>query len=76
MANLPVGDVLRGLTVGELPADWTPLEAILIVQCLNEDGASRWAWRTTADLSTREFIGALVVQLDIARQQAVDEFEE
>lgn len=76
MAKHPVGDVLRGLTVDELPVDFTPLEAIIIVQCLDKSGASQWAWRSTGNLSTREFIGALVVQLDMARQQAMDEFNE
>jgi hypothetical protein len=75
MPERPVGDVLRGLTVDELPEDWTPLEAILIIKCLDEEGASQWAWRSTGALSNREIIGALAVQLDIARQQAVEEFE-
>ncbi len=75
MSKRPVGDIIRGLTIDELPEDWTPLEAIIIVQCLDKDGTSQWAWRSTGTLSSRELIGALVVQLDIARQQAVEEFE-
>ncbi len=75
MPERPIGEVLRGLSVGDLPEGWTPLEAILIVKCLDESGASQWAWRSTGALTDREIIGALAVQLDIARQQAIQEFE-
>jgi hypothetical protein len=75
MSRRPVGEILRGLTIGELPDGWTPLEALIIVQCLDNNGTSQWAWRSTGDLSNRALIGALVVQLDIARQQAIEEFE-
>ncbi len=75
MSERPIGEVLSGLIIGDLPEGWTPLEAIVMVQCLDVDGGSQWAWRSTGDLSSREIIGALVVQLDLARQQAADGFE-
>ena len=72
---VPIGDVLgSGFSVAALPEGWTPLEGIVLVKCLDEDGRETWSFRHTEGLSDEEAIGALVVQLDMIREQVVDQF--
>jgi hypothetical protein len=35
---VPVGEALPGISIYPLPDRWTPLSAIVLVKCLDEDG--------------------------------------
>lgn len=59
--NIPVADVLSGLSIGSLPEGWTPQEALIMVKCLAEDGAPKWAMRMTDGINEEELLGALVL---------------
>ena len=71
-----IADVLPGLEVHPLPDDWTPLEALVLIKCLDEGGDPTWAYRTTHRLNNEELLGALVVHTEVLRQKLAAEFEE
>lgn len=48
-----------GLDVVDLPAGHTPLEVVLYVKTLDEDGDVGWCRRGTAGLSDEEVVGIL-----------------
>ena len=66
----------EGFEVPPLPDGWTPLDGILLIKCLDEEGHSSWAFRETQGLNEEETIGALTVQLDILRERVVDKFRD
>jgi len=69
----PIEEVLggAGLHIYDLPARWTPLESVVLVKCLDEDGHPSWAFRTTSGLNDEELLGVLVVRTEICRQETV-----
>ena len=70
----PIAEVVPGVEVHPLPAGWTPLEAIVVVKCLDETGQPTWCYRTTHRLNREELLGALVVHVDVLRKELRDEW--
>jgi hypothetical protein len=73
--RVPIGDVLPGFIIHGLPEGWTPLEAIVLVKCLDDEGHSSWAFRTTPNLNDEELLGALIVRTDLLRKEVVEAYE-
>lgn len=48
-----------GLEVEELPPGYTPLEAVVFIKALDEDGDPGWCRRGTTGLSDEEVVGIL-----------------
>jgi hypothetical protein len=70
-------EVVRGLTVGSgLPQSWTPVAAIVLVKCLDEDGEATWAFRTSDGLNDEELLGALTVRLELQKKYLLGLFGE
>lgn len=69
---VPVGDALPGISIYPLPDRWTPLSAIVLVKCLDEDGDPTWALRRTSGLSDEELLGALVIRTELLRRYLLD----
>jgi hypothetical protein len=75
--DVPAAEVVRGLTVGTgLPQSWTPVAAIVLVKCLDEDGEPTWAFRTSDGLNDEELLGALTVRLELLKQHLLELFED
>ncbi len=73
----PVGEVLgEGFLVPRLPKGWTPLEGIVLVKCLDDEGHSSWAFRMTRGVNDEELLGALTVRLELAKRETVDLYSE
>jgi hypothetical protein len=72
----PLAQALPGLEVYALDPGWTPVEAFILVKCLDEEGRVTWAYRTTAQLSREELLGALTVQVDVLRKELRDEWDD
>lgn len=64
----PIGEVLPGIEIPDLPAGWVPLETVVLVKGLDEDGDALWCTRFTKDLTTVEAIGVLTGVLDLQRR--------
>ena len=45
---------MSGLYIHELPDKWSPLEGIVLVKCLDEEGSPSWAFRTTPGLNDED----------------------
>jgi len=73
---VPIADALSGLEIHPLEPGWTPLEAFVLVKCLDEDGDPTWAYRTSHRLNREELLGALVVQVDVLRKELRDEWDD
>ncbi|MEU9835813.1 hypothetical protein AB0D67_30120, partial [Streptosporangium sp. NPDC048047] len=67
---------------GATPASWgnsytTSVDAtgaIVLVKCLDEEGHSSWAFRTTDGLSDEELLGALTVRTDLLRRKLYHDY--
>jgi hypothetical protein len=70
----PAGDTLGTLELVPLPEHCIPLDAIVLVKALDEDGDTSWYTRYTRDLSSFESVGALNVAHQLALQGAVDAY--
>ena len=55
----PIGEVLSGLEVQELPEGYTPLEVAMMVKTLDPDGDVCWINRFSTGPHSIEFLGAL-----------------
>lgn len=73
--RLPVEQVMPGMTLHALPEGWTPVEALVLMKCLDEEGRSSWVYRTTATPNREELLGALVVHTDLLRKELVADWE-
>jgi hypothetical protein len=72
----PIEQVLSGLWIHPLPEGWTPLEGIVLVKCLGEQGHPLWAFRTTGGINEEELLGALTVRTDLLRQELLEAFSD
>ena len=62
----------EGFVIAPLPEGWTPLEGVVLVKCLDDEGRSAWAFRTTDGVNDEELLGALLVRYELAKQETVD----
>jgi hypothetical protein len=68
MADSVYGMELRG----ELPKNWTPIQAIVIVEAMDEDGDT-FLWETTTDnMRAWVMVGMLTGVLDAQRADIVE----
>jgi hypothetical protein len=74
--RIPVEQVLPGMTLHPLEAGWTPVEAFVLVKCLDEQGGASWVYRTTAAPNREELLGALAVQTELLRRELVRDWED
>jgi hypothetical protein len=72
----PIERVLAGLQLHPLPDGWTPLEGIVLVKCLDEEGHPLWAFRTTGGLNDEELLGVLTVRTDLLRRALIEAFSQ
>ena len=70
----PVGEVLQGLDVLPLPTGWTPMEAFVVVKCLDESGHATWCTRTTSRMNDEELLGALVLQTEMVKREMLGDW--
>lgn len=69
----PIGEVLggAGFDILALPSGWMPLEGVVLVKCLDDEGDLSWAFRTTAGLTDEELLGALMARTELCRMETV-----
>lgn len=72
--RLPIAQALSGLNIHPLPKDWTPLAAVVLVKCLDEDGSPTWGFRTTDGLNDEELLGALTIRKELLRRELLDAY--
>ena len=74
--RIPIGDALPGFKLHPLEAAWTPLEAFVLIKCLDEDGDHSWSFRTTNPLNLEELLGALTVQVEVLRRKLASHWDD
>lgn len=74
MDAAPSEQLLAGLDFEPLPQGWTPVGAIVLVKCLDEQGSPSWSYRTTDGMNDEELLGALTVRQDILRKKLLSEY--
>jgi hypothetical protein len=72
--RLPIAQVLSCLDIHPLEPGWTPVEAFVLVKCLDEGGEPTWAYRTTNKLNREELLGVLTVHTDLLRHELLSEW--
>lgn len=73
--RIPIGEALPGFMLHPLKSGWTPLEAFVLVKCLDDDGDHAWSFRTTNPLNLEELLGALTVQVELLQRKLVRSWE-
>lgn len=68
--------MIFGLHTQEMPQSWTPLDAVVVVRCLDEDGETALLLRTTDGLRCWDAVGMLTAGLDQQRRQVALMFED
>jgi hypothetical protein len=71
---VPAGGMFGSLNLIPLPESAIPLEAIVFVKALDENGEACWYTRYTEDLSAMEAVGVLDVAHQLAKDGAIDGF--
>ncbi len=72
----PLERVLAGFGLHPLDEGWTPLQAFVLIKCLNEDGEAVWSFRTSEQMNLEELLGALMVQTDTLKRKLVRVWED
>jgi len=72
----PIEEVLPGQAIHPLPEGWTPIEAFILLKCMDDDGDSAWSFRTTNPLNLNELLGALTIQVETLKRKLVDGWTE
>jgi hypothetical protein len=78
---IPAEAIVHGLTVRPLPENYTPLEAVVVLKCIDPDGDTCYITRYTPDVHSIEILGMLhaAIQLlnrDVVAQYIPDEGED
>lgn len=60
----------------DIPEGFTPLEAVVVIKCLDEDGELALSVRTTSGLTSWESVGMLIAASDQARSQINQDFKD
>ena len=74
--RVPITEVLSGLSIHPLEPGETPLEAFVLIKCLDAEGDPAWSYRTTNRLNREELLGALIVQVDVLRHELRSEWDD
>lgn len=74
--RVPVAEALPGMGLHPLEPGWTPVEAFVIIKCLDDHGRSTWCYRTSSPPNREELLGALLVQTKVLERELVDEFSD
>jgi hypothetical protein len=72
----PIEEVLPGQAIHPLPEGWTPMEAFVLIKCMDGGGDSAWNFRTTNPLNLEEWLGALTVQVETIKRKLVSDWED
>jgi hypothetical protein len=67
------GKFWRSVTLEPLQHGWSVLETVCLFKCLNDEGALRWAVRSSDGLSDEEVMGALVTYTERLRIRLVSD---
>ena len=73
--RLSLAEAFPGMTIAALPEKWNPLEALVLIKCLDEEGVSTWCYRTTSPPNREELLGALRVQTALLERELLEEWE-
>jgi len=55
----PIGEVLNGLEITELPEGSIPMEGIFIIKAMDEEGCTTYGWHMTHGINDIEAVGAM-----------------
>ena len=70
----PIGDVLTGVQIREIPEKWAVVEAFVVLKCLDENGSPAWLMRATRGLADEELLGALLVHAEVVKAEIVSQY--
>lgn len=71
--DVPIGEVLPGIRIGELPDNGIPISALVLVKYLDPtEESTAWAIRSTGDLNDQETLGALIMESDRLRDHILE----
>jgi hypothetical protein len=72
--RVPLAQIVGAARVFPLEAEWTPLDVLCSVKCIDENGQFTWAYRATQGINREELLGALRVHTALLERELVDEY--
>ncbi len=70
-----VGEALSTMQIRPLPTGWSPLEAFVLVKCIDESGRANWLFRTTSGINDEELLGSMVIQTELIKADILRSWE-
>jgi hypothetical protein len=70
----PVAEVIGNLEITQLPPTYMPLEAVMMIKALDEEGEITWIRRRTKDLTAVEELGAIEAARVVMRVHIQENF--
>ena len=74
--RVSIEQALPGFRLHPLSEGWTPLQAFVLVKCLDEQGDIVWSFRTSEQMNLEELLGALLVQTETLKRKLVSAWED
>jgi len=68
--------MIYGLEAEPFPEGWTPLDAVAVIKCLDQEGNTAFLIRSTSTLSDWECYGLLSIAAAQEKKEILDNFEE
>ena len=72
----PIEQILPGFSLHALDDGWTPLQAFVLIKCLDDEGDPVWSFRTSEQFNLEELLGALLVQTETLKNKLVAHWED
>ena len=74
MDELPIGDLLSGMSVMPLPEGFEAETVFVLIKMRTDDGNTVWGWRSPGITNHEELLGALIVQVEMLKAQLLDDW--
>ena len=68
-------ELIEGIEVPDCGVSGRPLEAIVLVKTLTDDGQVEWSQHFTPTISSQEALGVLVLTAKVVERELIDRFE-
>lgn len=73
---IPIEDAAPGITIVPLLPNYTVLEAVMLIKCLDEHGEEQWVSRWSDGINIAEVVGATKLMHELALHNALSAYED
>lgn len=75
LEHIPIGDVFPGVHLARLPAGCVAETVFVFSKVRFDDGTTAWHWLSPGITNQEELLGALIMQVEILKEQILENWE-